>query len=342
EEQGDTILRASTGLVQLYDPATATVDVIGYMSDARGGHISLLLPDGRVLIAGGSSEARFLFVDGRYRSIGVDPASLVRSAEVFDPETGKSVIIGADDAMARFLPASAPLDDKNILMLGGRANLLRTDELVLFSLEDSTWNWQKLERHLAAARNYVRVARIPSGMVVVGGNGQQSPAVEFMEYFLTESVPVQLGASAGTIGHSLDVVHESMMVWAGGMAGAGGQPPVETVVIMQPGDGLQPVEMAGQFTLDAARAFHASWPIREGEAILVAGGIGKDGALLDSIEILEPDQLRSTLLQGQELQCGSLGLAGAATADGSIVLAGGLKVLDSGPVISSTVQIFSP
>lgn len=41
--------------MEAYDPLTGTFATIGSMARARGGHRQLLLPDGSLLIVGGSS-----------------------------------------------------------------------------------------------------------------------------------------------------------------------------------------------------------------------------------------------------------------------------------------------
>jgi len=61
---------------ELYDPSTGTFSPTGNMATGRAGQTATLLPDGRVLIAGGSQYNE----SGRFTSLG--------SAELYDPVTG--------------------------------------------------------------------------------------------------------------------------------------------------------------------------------------------------------------------------------------------------------------
>ena len=58
---------------ELYDPATGTFTATGAMHKARSGHVAALLPNGKVLIAGGAD------IDGGETA----------SAEIYDPVSGK-------------------------------------------------------------------------------------------------------------------------------------------------------------------------------------------------------------------------------------------------------------
>src|SRR5215475_14462627 len=79
DENAVEVRRSRTASAELYDPATGTFIPAGKMIAARSNHTSTLLPDGRVLIAGGVA------VDYVY---GVSDASDWASAELYDPSTG--------------------------------------------------------------------------------------------------------------------------------------------------------------------------------------------------------------------------------------------------------------
>ena len=71
------VLVIGDGGAQIFDPTSLRFAPVGPMVTARSGGTAVLLRDGRVLIAGGMP---------RGGTPGVDPA--LRSAELFDPDTG--------------------------------------------------------------------------------------------------------------------------------------------------------------------------------------------------------------------------------------------------------------
>jgi hypothetical protein len=87
-------------------------------------HAAALLPDGRYLIAGGTTQVQSSTVDGGF----YDPSFALACAEIFDPETGTSEVLGSCTSSAGgggglrdavVLPHIAVDPDRGALIVGG-------------------------------------------------------------------------------------------------------------------------------------------------------------------------------------------------------------------------------
>jgi hypothetical protein len=83
---------------ELYDPSSGTFTATGSMTASRVGHTATLLPNGKVLIAGGAGD---ISPDGGYLP--------VASAELYDPSSGTFTATG--DMIAHGLGTRHPPDD---------------------------------------------------------------------------------------------------------------------------------------------------------------------------------------------------------------------------------------
>jgi hypothetical protein len=73
---------------ELYDPLSGSFSASSSMTTPRHDHSATLLPDGRILIAGGESQADPAYGSGKFA---------VASAELYDPATGKFTPTGFHD-----------------------------------------------------------------------------------------------------------------------------------------------------------------------------------------------------------------------------------------------------
>ena len=87
---------------EIYDPVAGSFTPTGSLAAARGLHAAALLPDGRVLITGGSGN-------------GAAPLG----TEIYDPCTGKFTAAG-DLTVARDTHAAVALADGRVLVIGGQ------------------------------------------------------------------------------------------------------------------------------------------------------------------------------------------------------------------------------
>jgi hypothetical protein len=111
---------------EIYNPLTASWTLSGLMNEPRGIHTATLLPNGKVLVAGGAYS---------------DSAPwIVRStAELYDPATGSWSYTGAMN-QSRFWHASVLLHNGKVLVMGGADgsdNHLTSAEI--YDLETGVW-----------------------------------------------------------------------------------------------------------------------------------------------------------------------------------------------------------
>jgi hypothetical protein len=105
---------------EIYDPATGSFSPTGAMAEQREGPAAAPLPDGRVLVAGGT------FHDGVTNHY-------LQSAELYDPSTGSFTAAGAMTSQ-RYAAGAAPLPDGRVLVAGGNDGTNRLQSAELFSL----------------------------------------------------------------------------------------------------------------------------------------------------------------------------------------------------------------
>jgi Kelch motif protein/galactose oxidase-like protein len=158
--------------VEIYDPQTERFQARGSLVATRMEMGASLLPDGRILVVGGTYD--YNSADGSF--VGVQ-----ESVEIYDPSSGQSVVTDIlTDARTSF--TMAPLPDGRILVAGGRGTelFLRTTEVI-----DPGTGMASPAAPMTTGRSRPAGVGLQDGRILVlGGMGAPSTALDTAEVYV--------------------------------------------------------------------------------------------------------------------------------------------------------------
>lgn len=236
----------------------------GTMSMTRVAHSATLLPDGRVLIVGGSSNL-------------ADGSKTLNKAEIYDPATN-SWSDTADLTMARSYHTATMLADGRVVVIGGRLpgndaqSWQATGDTAVF--DASTNRWQTLARAPLPLTQHTAVLLKDGTILVVGGmtgdqsNGQSTAAAEI--YNPTTNTWATVGSLAkARQGHTATLLPDGRVLVTGGetIAAAGSTELDSSAEIYDPA--TQSWSQAG--SLAKARQAHTATLLPDGRVLVVGG-----------------------------------------------------------------------
>jgi N-acetylneuraminic acid mutarotase len=242
---------------ELYDPATGSWTATGMMLKARFSHTATLLPDGRVLVTGGSA------ID--------NGPPMLASAEVWDPSSGTWT---ATESMteARTGHTATLLPDGKVLVAGGLGTGGNLASAELYDPSSGTWS---ATGGMIETRIGHTATLLLGGIVLVAGGGASPSSAEVYDPS-SESWTAAASMTEARYGHTATLLLDGTVLVAGG----GGRASAE---VYDPSTGSW--TMTGDMI--EARMGHTATLLLGGTA-LVAGGYGNSGQMA-SAELYDRD-----------------------------------------------------
>jgi hypothetical protein len=277
------------------------------MLEPRSGHSATLLPNGKVLIAGGMRRNQDFY----------------SSAELYDPVTGKFTATGSM-AVATVGNAAVLLQSGKVLVLGGWVKGATTDLAEIY--DPASGNFSEAG-HMTMQRGRAEVVLLEDGDVLItGGQEHDGPGgISTAELYRAATGKFEAIAPMhfGRMAHTTTVLNDGRVLIAGGMSEKDGA--VRTAEIYDPS--TKTFTVTGQML--TARIKHCSGRLPDGRVLLAGGSV--DGGWthqLASAEIFDPTT--GTFSDAAPLSDARFKLpyAAATLPGGRLLFAGGSRTLD--------------
>ncbi len=299
---------------ELYDPATGTFTPTGSMSTARAHHTATLLPNGKVLVAGGWGY-----------DVGYGYISFATS-EIYDPATGVFTPTGSMAAVRAFHTATL-LPNGRVLMAGG-ADYFASAATAGAEIYDPETGAFHGAWFLADARFFHTATLLDNGKVLIAGGQDMAGLLAGVELYDPDMpAPGTFletgGLVAGRYDHSSTLLPNGLVLMAGGYDGAA----MAGAELYDPSAGT----FATTNSMGAARQNHTATLLPNGE-VLIAGGI--DGAA--SAELYDP--ATSTFVTTGAMVAARKYHTATLLPNGNVLLTGGS---DGGAVLASA-ELYYP
>ncbi len=287
------------------------------MTMARGSATATLLPNGKVLIAGG--------FDGS--------TTTTNGTELYDPATN-TLSAGPPLRHARGEATATLLPNGKVLVAGGNDG---TNPLMSTELYDIATNTFSPGPSMVAARFAAGATLLANGkMLIAGGNGLTSGGLSSTELYDPSANSFAAGPSMSVAqGPCTAILMPNGKVLIVG-DGFNIDPNVSVAELYDPADNSM-----AERSLDTFRQYPAVALLPDGK-VLIAGGVGASG-VMSSTQIYDPAQ--DAFTDGPSMSNGHWFATAAPTANGKILIIGGngndIEGIDSVDVYDSVTNSFS-
>jgi N-acetylneuraminic acid mutarotase len=238
---------------ELYDPATGTWSITGSLNIARDGHTATLLPNGKVLVAGGLFH-------------GATSTFYTNSAELYDPGTASWTFTGSLHS-ERAIHTATRLQNGKILAVGGTnvtvGFIIQPDGISSAELYDSATETWSVTGSLNVARSFHTATLLPNGNVLAAG-GWSTDSAELYDPATGTWNSTGAPHTPSYGGHTATLVRDGQVLLTGGWSGFS---PISEAQLYDPTTGT----WRATTSLSTAVLGHTATRLPNGK-VLVAGG----------------------------------------------------------------------
>ena len=257
---------------ELYDPSTGLFSgTANSMATSRSNHTATLLPNGKVLIAGGFN--------------GYTTAAKLASAELYDPATG---LFSATNSMskARVSHTATLLPNGKVLIIGGSNS--SDGYLASTELYDPKTGMFSATGSLSVPRSKHTATLLPDGKVLVAGGSYGAIFLSSAEIYdpSTGLFSVVNGMTTARISHTATLLPNGKVLLTGGFGGTSSSAIYNSSAeLYDPATG----SFVATGNMATAKYLHAATLLPNGK-VLVAGGrnAGYGGSAMAYAELFDP------------------------------------------------------
>ena len=246
---------------EVHNPTTGAAASAASMALPRAFHTATLLPDGRVLVAGG---------------IDIATGNIRTTIEIYDPTTKQFTVAGTM-SIGRYLHTATLTTDGKVVLAGGERSAGQRFTTDIFDPKTGTISTFGI---FPKSRNGHTATLLPDGSVLMGGGGAFDWALYTQSRIFTPSTgrtSYDLGMFTPRMIHTATLVNSGTVLLAGGFSGMGTDIGNGTAT-----SSAELFDVAGLFFRPAlgmtiARAGHAATLLQNG-TVLITGGSGDNSA----------------------------------------------------------------
>jgi hypothetical protein len=311
---------------ELFDPTAGSFASTGRMIHHRLDHTATLLPDGRVLIAGGQGET-LVPNDGMFGGF-----MAMAYAELYDPGTGMFKATGSMRE-ARSDHLAVPLTDGRVLIVGGSNG--NSDALASAEVYDPGTGKFKATGSMHLERTRFTATRMADGRVlIVGGSFSAAGPESSAEIYDPKTGRFTMTGSLheGRESHLAVLLLDGRVLVAGGNGDRG---LLDSTEIYDPSTGLFSPGNPMRYQRDGAVAVR----LQVGKVLFVGGeAVGPDSTAspVMSAELYDPTSQR--FMPAGDTAIGRVGHTATLLQDGRVLIAGGTY----GDLVLAGTELFGP